>query len=97
MQKNTTQKHTEDKPMSNKKETPVSWLVEQLKSKEFTNDMYSWHKEEVFKKALEMEFKKQQKYNEMLAMLEAFALMSEVIGMGKSITAEQLIKEAKEL
>jgi hypothetical protein len=78
--------------MSNKKETPVSWLVEQVKSKEFTNDMYSWHKEEVFKKALEMESKKQQKYDEMLAMCERFLHQAYLF---KEMA--QLIKEAKEL
>jgi hypothetical protein len=84
--------------MSNKKETPVSWLVEQLKSKEFTNDMYSWHKEEVFKKALEMEFKKQQKYDEMLAMLEELINLHELgHEIGQYDKAKQLIKEAKEL
>jgi hypothetical protein len=77
--------------MSNKKQTAVEWLIEQwpiLKSK---------LPERILDHALEMESKKQQKYDEMLAMLEAFALMSEVIGMGKSIMAEKLIKEAKEL
>jgi hypothetical protein len=77
--------------MSNKKQTPVSWLIEQwpiLKSK---------LPERILDHALEMESKKQQKYDEMLEMLEAFALMSEVIGMGKSIMAEKLIKESKEL
>jgi hypothetical protein len=86
--------------MSNKKETPVSWLVEQVKSKEFTNDMYSWHKEEVFKKALEMEFKKQQKYDEMLAMLEELVTLHQ-LGLrheiGQYDEIKQLIKEAKEL
>jgi hypothetical protein len=76
--------------MSNKKETPVSWLVEQLHKPIVPKEL-------LVLEALKMESKKQQKYDEMLAMLEAFALMSEVIGMGKSIMAEQLIKEAKEL
>jgi hypothetical protein len=88
--------------MSNKKETPVSWLVEQVKSKEFTNNMYSWHKEEVFKKALEMESKKQQKYDEMLAMLEECLNIIGDVPLGLEMTewhknAEQLINEAKEL
>jgi UDP-N-acetyl-D-mannosaminuronate dehydrogenase len=83
--------------MSDKKETPVSWLVEQVKSKEFTNDMYSWHKEEVFKKALEMESKKQQKYDEMLEMLIAVVLAFEHKGMGKPTSLTELIKKAKEL
>ena len=88
--------------MSNKKQTPVSWLVEQVKSKEFTNDMYSWHKEEVFRKALEMEFKKQQKYDEMLAMLEECLSIVGDVPLGVEMTewhkkAQQLIKEAKKL
>jgi hypothetical protein len=77
--------------MSNKKETPVSWLMEEYYNLEGKLTRLS------FEEALKMESKKQQKYDEMLAMLEAFALMSEVIGMGKSIMAEKLIKEAKEL
>jgi hypothetical protein len=77
--------------MKDKKETPVSWLMEEYYNLEGKLTRLS------FETALEMESKKQQKYDEMLEMLEAFALMSEVIGMGKSITAEQLIKEAKEL
>lgn len=49
--------------MSNKKElTPVEWLIKQVKSKEFINDMYPWHKEEIFKKALEMEEKNNKNY-----------------------------------
>lgn len=36
------------------KETAVEWLVEQVKSKEW-QDMFIWHKEEVFKQAKEME------------------------------------------
>jgi hypothetical protein len=79
--------------MSNKKETPVSWLVCYLTEYGFN---LKFNKTGI-NHALKMESKKQQKYDEMLAMLEAFALMSEVIGMGKSIMAEKLIKEAKEL
>jgi hypothetical protein len=81
--------------MSNKKETPVSWL--ELEIKKFYSVITREYLLILINQALEMESKKQQKYDEMLAMLEAFALMSEVIGMGKSIMAEQLIKEAKEL
>jgi hypothetical protein len=77
--------------MSNKKQTPVSWLVEQLPQ------IQQQGLRDIWEHALEMESKKQKKYDEMLAMLEAFALMSEVIGMGKSIMAKKLIKEAKEL
>jgi len=84
--------------MSNKKQTPVNWLVEQVKSKEFTNDMYSWHKEEVFRDALQMESKKQQKCDEMLAMLEELINLHELgHEIGQYDKAKQLIKEAKEL
>jgi hypothetical protein len=76
--------------MSDKKETPVSWFAMITKELGYVSEAQ-------LEQALEMESKKQQKYDEMLAMLEAFALMSEVIGMGKSIMAEKLIKEAKEL
>ena len=78
--------------MSNKKQTAVEWLRDKL-----FQDFGFAFSDNIANEALEMESKKQQKYDEMLEMLEAFALMSEVIGMGKSIMAEQLIKEAKEL
>ena len=82
----TTKKHTEDKTMSNKKETPVSWLVEQ-----FNLQAYAPHLEH----ALQMESKKQQKYDEMLAMLEICKERTTSIIMYDEL--EQLIKEAKEL
>ena len=50
--------------MSNKQETPVSWLVEQFMAEQGT--LYSLD----INQALEMERQKQQKYNEILAMLE---------------------------
>jgi hypothetical protein len=78
--------------MSNKKQTAVEWLRDKL-----FQDFGFAFSDNIANEALEMESKKEQKYDEMLEMLEAFALMSEVIGMGKSIMAEQLIKEAKEL
>lgn len=37
-----------------KKQTAVDWLTEKVNSKEW-QDMYIWHKEEVFKQAKEME------------------------------------------
>jgi spermidine synthase len=84
--------------------TAVEWYSQQhlkllikLENKELSIGEYAVQHQEIYNHALEMESKKQQKYDEMLAMLEAFALMSDVIGMGKSIMAEQLIKEAKEL
>jgi hypothetical protein len=56
--------------MSNKKETPVSWLKHSIEDL-IANDIGSQVK---FKNkvihALEMESQKQQKYDEMLAMLE---------------------------
>ena len=39
--------------MENKK-TAVEWLIEQIKSKEW-QEMFIWHKEEIFKQAKEME------------------------------------------
>jgi hypothetical protein len=80
--------------MSNKKETPVSWLVEQ-----FNLQAYAPHVEH----ALQMESLKQQKYDEMLAMLEWFAIkLDHVFNKGsvaekKVIEAQKLINEAKEL
>jgi hypothetical protein len=74
--------------MSNKQETPVSWLVEQ-----FNLQAYAPHLEH----ALQMESKKQQKYDEMLEMLESCVLAFEQMGMKEPIGITQLIKEAKEL
>ena len=37
-----------------KKQTAVDWLIEQVKSKEW-QDMFIWHKEEVYKQAKEKE------------------------------------------
>ena len=71
--------------MSNKKETPVSWLAGQLES--ITQDL--------FDKALQMEDLKQQKYDEMLAMLEVCKQTTSRFDMHDAL--EQLIKEAKEL
>jgi hypothetical protein len=71
--------------MSNKKETPVSWLAGQLES--ITQDL--------FDKALQMESEKQQKYDKMLAMLEVCKQATSSFDMHQEI--EQLIKEAKQL
>jgi len=73
--------------MSNKKETPVSWLAGQLES--ITQDL--------FDKALQMESEKQQKYDKMLAMLESCVLAFEQMGMKEPVGITQLVKEAKEL
>jgi hypothetical protein len=75
--------------MRNKKETPVSWLVEQL-------HIAIVPKEVVIVKALEMESQKQQKYDEMLAMLE-YLVNNNMLSITGEEMAEQLIKEAKEL
>jgi hypothetical protein len=80
--------------MSNKQETPVSWLVEQ-----FNLQAYAPHVEH----ALQMESKKQQKYDEMLGMLEVYlADLNNIIPRSQAqrsriCDVEQLIKEAKEL
>jgi len=80
--------------MSNKKETPVRWLVEQF---DLTSDASII--KNVIEKALEMESQKQQKYDEMLAMLEKceyfIKASNQYSQLGKKV--EQLIKEAKEL
>jgi hypothetical protein len=89
--------------MSNKKETPVSWLMEQILELPLDEGTNAAHlkkhvnKVTVFDYALQMESKKQQKYDEMLAMLEkaSDALTSSDAYLRKEI--EQLIKEAKEL
>ena len=77
--------------MSNKKETPVSWLVEQLPQ------IQQQGLRDIWEHALQMESKKQQKYDEMLAMLEVIVLAFEQMGMKKPVGITQLIKEAKEL
>jgi hypothetical protein len=80
--------------MSNKKETPVSWLVEQ-----FNLQAYAPHVEH----ALQMESLKQQKYDEMLAMLEECFRFTKIVqdpatsALVLRNEIEQLIKEAKEL
>jgi hypothetical protein len=43
------------------KQTAVEWLTQQVKSKEW-QDMFIWHKEEVFEQAKEME--KEQNHSE---------------------------------
>jgi hypothetical protein len=80
--------------MNDKKETPVSWLVEQFK-KDIIGLEFDY--KEKINQALEMESKKQQKYDEMLAMLEeAERTLREVFDCDTE-KALQLIKEAKEL
>jgi hypothetical protein len=80
--------------MSDKKETPVSWLMEEYYDLEGRLWKYD------FDHALEMESKKQQKYDEMVAMLEELVKQNTYRGYGESedvIEAKKLIKEAKEL
>jgi hypothetical protein len=81
--------------MNNKKETPVSWLKNSIEDL-IANDIGSQVK---FKNkvihALEMESKKQQKYDEMLAMFGKIIDIEQCVPTLKEI--EQLIKEAKEL
>jgi hypothetical protein len=74
--------------MSNKKETPVRWLVEQYNRDGFLSKSEINH-------ALQMESQKQQKYDEMLGMLEVCKQATSSFDMHQEI--EQLIKEAKEL
>ena len=80
--------------MSNKKETPVRWLVEQ-----FNLQAYAPHVEH----ALQMESLKQQKYDEMLAMLEECFRFTKIVqdpatsALVLRNEIEQLINEAKEL
>jgi hypothetical protein len=82
--------------MSDKKETPVSWLADQMLHPESFNP-YIDH-------ALQMESKKQQKYDEMLEMLEElkgifdkYSVDFESEFFKYKQPLKQLIKEAKEL
>jgi hypothetical protein len=82
--------------MSNKIETPVSWLVCYLTEYGFN---LKFNKTGI-NHALEMESKKQQKYDEMLAMLEELVTLHQ-LGLrheiGQYDEIKQLIKAAKEL
>jgi hypothetical protein len=76
--------------MINKKETPVRLLIDEY----HTSGDLTWTD---FDYALQLEAKKQQKYDEMLAMLEeAERTLREVFDCDTE-KALQLIKEAKEL
>jgi hypothetical protein len=90
MQKNTTQKHTEDKPMSNKKQTAVEWIGDNIQFDMTYLDVFG-----LIRQAKEMESKKQQKYDEMLEMLDICKQITNSRQIHDEI--EQLIKEAKEL
>jgi hypothetical protein len=91
--------------MSNKKETPVSWLVQRIVDRQngVINEFPIYSLDQIFDHALEMESQKQQKYDEMLGMLEAMYDEWCEVGIGDSHmsyymnSVKQLIKEAKEL
>jgi hypothetical protein len=87
--------------MSDKKETPVSWLFKEIK-KDILGLEYDYSIE--LQTALEMESKKQQKYDEMLEMLKSILkISSEGYDLWETELdacikkSEQLIKETKEL
>jgi hypothetical protein len=80
--------------MSNKQMTAVRWLFKEIK-KDILGLEYDYSIE--LQTALQMESQKQQKYDEMLAMLEkaSDALTSSDADLRNEI--QQLVKEAKEL
>jgi hypothetical protein len=81
--------------MSNKKQTPVSWLVSKTELNYYSdNDTIL-----AINQAIEMESQKQQKYDEMLGMLEKIIKEheSDRSSWTTFIKIKQLIKEAKEL
>jgi hypothetical protein len=87
--------------MSNKKETPVSWLFKEIE-KDILGLEYDYSIE--LQTALEMESKKQQKYDEMLSMLEERFEYLDSLELNlysqefiEYCRLKQLIKEAKEL
>jgi len=86
--------------MSNKKETPVRWLVQKIidrqNQKDNPNFRHLFTLDQIFDQALEMESKKQQKYDEMLAMLER-VVNYELTPIVMRNQTKELIKEAKEL
>jgi hypothetical protein len=87
--------------MSNK-ETPVSWFMEQVGEKNSDGFYVISTLEDVqrvFQTALQIEANKQQKYDEMLAMLEKAEMYLREVSNNKFLAnkIEQLIKEAKEL
>jgi hypothetical protein len=93
--------------MSNKKETPVSWLVKEISRDRVGRAIITTFLKE-FEQAKELESQKQQKYDEMLAMLEKHLIFhnAEMEGLQQPSSemwfelykkTEQLIKEAKEL
>jgi hypothetical protein len=87
--------------MKNKKETPVSWLVQRLIDRQngVINSATCLSLDQIFDHAKEMESKKQQKYDEMLGMLEKIIKENETDtrSWATFLEIKQLIKEAKEL
>jgi hypothetical protein len=88
--------------MNNKKETPVSWLDVMIgKMEQHGADLPALRVH--IDRALQMEAQKQQKYDEMLAMLEeCFRFTKRVQNPATSALVlrneiEQLVKEVKEL
>ena len=89
--------------MSNKQQTPVSWLLNQFQEghKDFGGLDLEWLKR--FKTALQMESQKQQKYDEMLAMLDGMCNVWNEVGINDYSMSnymnlvQQLVKGAKEL
>jgi ribosome maturation protein Sdo1 len=83
--------------MSDKKETPVSWL--ELEIKKFYSVITREYLLILINHALKMESKKQQKYDEMLEMLEKLIKEheSDTSSWTTILEIKQLIKEAKEL
>jgi hypothetical protein len=77
--------------MSNNKQTPVSWLRDKL-----FQDFGFAFSDNIANEALEMESKKQQKYDEMVAMLIRMR-DNDDWGITDLFDLNQLIKEAKEL
>jgi hypothetical protein len=87
--------------MKDKKETPVSWLVQRLIDRQngVINSATCLSLDQIFDHAKEMESKKQQKYDEMLGMLEKIIKENETDtrSWATFLEIKQLIKEAKEL
>jgi hypothetical protein len=79
--------------MNNKKETPVSWVVDKL----FSDNEIFGVPEGLLEHALQMEAKKQQKYDEMINVLERALDDLYIADSFFQFEIEQLIKEAKEL
>ena len=90
--------------MSNKKETPVSWYNQKIKTfelwvetKQITWNEYHTRKNKISTKALQMEAIKQQKYDEMINVLEKASDSLYIADSVFRFEIEQVIKEAKEL